>query len=204
MKLVQLYKQIKEENEGSVKVLVPRRSSEEREKNYRIATLKKIQEYIKNGSKGDLDLRDTPITSLPDNLTKVGGSLDLYGTKITSLPDNLTVEDTLILVNTPITSLSKNLKVGGNLYLLNTKITSLPDNLTVRGKLNLWGTPITNLPNNLTVGGNLDLFYTKITELPKDLKVRGSLNITKTPLSKQYTLTQIAQMAPGVKGNIIS
>jgi hypothetical protein len=141
MKLVQLYKQIKEESEGPVKVLVPRRTPEEREKNYRIATLKKVQEYIKNGSKGNLNLSNTPITSLPDNLTKVGGTLNLRGTKITSLPDNLTV--------------------GGNLNLMNTKITSLPDNLTVGGNLDLENIQITSLPDNLTVGGYLYLYGTK-------------------------------------------
>jgi len=63
------------------KILVPRRSKEERQKNYLIATQKKIQQYIKDGSKGDLDLSDTPITSLPDNL-KVGGGLYLNDTPI--------------------------------------------------------------------------------------------------------------------------
>jgi hypothetical protein len=38
------------------KILVPRRSKEERQKNYLIATEKKIQQYIKDGSKGDLNL----------------------------------------------------------------------------------------------------------------------------------------------------
>jgi hypothetical protein len=142
MKLVQLYRQIKEESEGPVKVLVPRRSPEEREKNFLVATNKKIQEYIKNGFKGDLDLSNTPITSLPDNLTKVGGNLDLGDTPITSLPDNLTVGGYLYLVNTPITSLPDNLTVEGSLYLRNTKITSLPDNLTVGGYLHLVNTPI--------------------------------------------------------------
>ena len=51
------------------KILVPRRSPDERQNNFLIATQKKIQQYIKDGSEGDLDLRDTPITSLPDNLT---------------------------------------------------------------------------------------------------------------------------------------
>lgn len=41
-------------------------------------------------SDGNIDLSDTNITSLPDNL-KVGGSLDLSRTKITSLPDSLSV-----------------------------------------------------------------------------------------------------------------
>ena len=89
-----------------------------------------------------MDLSNTKITALPDNLT-VGGSLDLSGTKITALPDNLTV--------------------GGWLDLSNTKITALPDNLTVGGSLDLRGTKITALPDNLTVGGNLDLIGTGIT-----------------------------------------
>jgi hypothetical protein len=63
------------------KILVPRRSKEERQKNYIIATQKKVQQYIKDGGKGNLDLRNTPITSLPDNL-KVGRGLDLYNTPI--------------------------------------------------------------------------------------------------------------------------
>ena len=67
------------------KILVPRRSAEEREKNHAIAIQKQIQQYIKDGSKGDLDLNNTPITFLPQDL-KVGGNLDLVNTPITSLP----------------------------------------------------------------------------------------------------------------------
>ena len=52
--------------------------------------------------KSDLNLYNTPITSLPDNL-KVGGDLYLRNTKITSLPDNLKVGGVLDLGNTPIT-----------------------------------------------------------------------------------------------------
>ena len=123
------------------KILVPRRSAEERSTNFLIATQKKIQQYIKDGSEGDLDLRDTPITSLPDGL-KVRGSLFIGNTKITSLPDNLQVGGYLSLINTPITSLPDNLKVGGGLLLNNTKITSLPDNLQVGGYLSLIDTPL--------------------------------------------------------------
>ena len=61
------------------KILVPRRSPEEREKNYSIAIQKQIQQYIKDGSEGDLDLKDTPITFLPDNL-QVGRNLYLDNT----------------------------------------------------------------------------------------------------------------------------
>jgi hypothetical protein len=56
---------------------------------------------------GSLDLRRTPITSLPDNL-HVGGDLDLYMCK-------------------NLTSLGDNLSVGGYLDLDGTSIPSLPD-----------------------------------------------------------------------------
>ena len=63
------------------KILIPRRSPEERSKNFLIATQKKIQQYIKDGGKGGLNLAGTPITSLPQGLI-VGGDLDLYNTPI--------------------------------------------------------------------------------------------------------------------------
>ena len=71
---------------------------------------------------GNLDLRGTSITTLPDNLT-VGGFLDLSGTSITTLPDNLTVGGSLDLEGTSITTLPDNLTVGGSLYLNGTGIT---------------------------------------------------------------------------------
>ena len=142
MKLTQIYRQIKEENEKLGKVLVPRRSPEERAKNYLIAVNKKIQEYIKNGSKGDLDLRETPITSLPDNLTKVGGVLALEYSLITSLPDNLTIEGSLWADNTPLAILPNNLTIGEDLALRRTQIASLPEYLKVGGWVWLYGTPL--------------------------------------------------------------
>ena len=52
-------------------------------------TLKECERRMNNKG-GNLYLRGTNITTLPDNLT-VGGNLYLEGTNITSLPDNLTV-----------------------------------------------------------------------------------------------------------------
>ena len=95
--MIKLINLLKENN----KILVPRRSPEERQKNHSIAIQKKIQQYIKDGSVGDLDLSHTPITSLPDNL-EVGGNLDLASTPITSLPDNLEVGEDLYLGNTQL------------------------------------------------------------------------------------------------------
>ena len=103
------------------KILVPRRSPEERQKNYQIILQKKIQQYIKDGGKGNLNLRDTPIQSLPPGL-KVRGTLFLEDTPIQSLPPGLEVEGDLILNNTPIQSLPPDLKVGGSLNLRGTPI----------------------------------------------------------------------------------
>ena len=98
------------------KILVPRRTKDRAER-YLRALQGKIQEYIKNGSKGSLNLQDTPITSLPDNLKYVGGNLSLSNTPIKSLPDNLEVEGDLYLDSTSITSLPDNLEVEGDIYV---------------------------------------------------------------------------------------
>lgn len=50
---------------------------------------------VKTPLSGDLDLRGTGITCLPENLS-VGGDLDLEGTGITCLPDNLSVGGSLL------------------------------------------------------------------------------------------------------------
>ena len=60
---------------------------------------------------------------IKDGKPYYGGSLDLYNTAITSLPDNLVVGGSLYLQGTAITSLPDNLVVGGSLYLQGTQIT---------------------------------------------------------------------------------
>ena len=157
------------EEEGKLKL--PSTYTPERDKEYLKIAQRQIQDYIEGGSEGDLDLYDTPITSLPDNL-KVGGGLDLDNTPITTLPDNLKVGGSLWLENTRITSLPNNLKVGGNIYLNRSQITSLPNNLEVGGFLGLENTPITSLPNNLKVGGNLYLRNTPISEKYTEEEIR--------------------------------
>ena len=122
------------------KILVPRRI-EDRAKNYQITINKEIQQYIKDGSKGDLDLVGMPVTSLPDILEYVGGDLNLYQSKIKSLPDNL--------------------EIGRNLYLDGTPITSLPKNLNVKSKLLIRWTPLAEkytdeeIRNLADIGGDI-------------------------------------------------
>lgn len=141
-----------------------------------------VSEYMKNGSKGDLYLKDSVVTSLPKGL-KVGGSLNLMGSSILSLPDNLEIGETLVLEDTNITSLPKNLKIGRHLLLASSIFKA--------------STKIKSLPVGLEVGGTIQMGPSKISSLPKDLKA-GELDVTDTPLEK-YTEKQIKAMAPGVK-----
>ena len=201
--MIKLLDILLEEKQKKYNILKQLRSPEDREKSYIIATQQKIQQYIKKGSKGDLDLRYTKITSLPDNLT-VGGHLYLSDTPpITSLPDNLTVGGNLELSYAKITSLPNNLTVRGYLNLSNSLIRALPDNFTVGGSLELKNTEIRSLPDNLTVRGDLWLTNTPILSLPNNLTVGGNLHLKNTPLSNtSRTRLKIRQMVPGVKGTI--
>ena len=104
--------------------------------------------------KGSLNLMNTQIKKLPDNLT-VGGYFNLEGTQIKELPDNLTVGGNLNLGRTQIKELPANLKVGGSLYLQGTQIKELPANLKVGSSLDLGDTQIKELPANLIVGGQI-------------------------------------------------
>ena len=107
-------------------------------------------------------------------------TLDLRNTSIKELPENLTVKGNLNLAETPIKELPKDLSVGGSLWLANTNVDKLPENLTVGGDLNLSHTPIKELPDGLSVGGSLALSKTEIEELPKDLSVGGGLYLNNT------------------------
>ena len=194
------------------KILVPRRSPEERQKNYQIALQKKIQQYIKDGGKGDLDLENTPIQSLPDGL-EVGGALYLMNTPIQSLPDGLEVGGILDLDDTSIQSLPPNLKVGGSLYLRDTPISKKYTEEEVRkmvpgvkgdiyldilfeNKILVPRRSPEERQKNYQIAlqkkiqqyikdggkGDLDLRNTPIQSLPPGLKVGGNLYLDNTPI----------------------
>lgn len=162
-------------------ILTTRRNPEEREKSRSIITQKKIQQYIKDGSKGDLDLSREIVTSLPDNL-KVGGNLIMVKSKIKSLPDNLTVEGDCRIIRADIESLPPNLVVGGALFLGATHIEHIPSTIQVGKSMLLNSTDITSLWDNLTVNGDLNIADTRIKSLPKNLKVKGTLNLNETDI----------------------
>ena len=211
--------------ESDDNIFIPRGSKEEKDKVLIRRTNDKIQEYIRNGFEGNLDLRRTPIQFLPKNLTRVGGylwldfcenlqslpnglkvdgDLDLRYTNITSLPTDIQVKGDLDLRNSSIKSLPTDLEVGGSLFLINSQIEKLPDNLIVNGGLDLDNCKnLQELPNGLKVKNSLDLQDTNIRFLPSDLEVGTNLNLRRTPIVDMYTEKQIRKMVPRVKGNLI-
>lgn len=145
-----------------------------------------IQLEVRNGKPyhdGKLDLADSKIEKLPDNLT-VNGLLNLINSNIKELPDKLTVNGSLWLENTKIERLPENMSIKGGLWLEKTNIERLPDNLSVKTDLNLSDTPIKELPMGLTVGKDLILSNTPIKELPKNLTVGGDLDLYNTPIKE--------------------
>jgi hypothetical protein len=84
----------------------------------------------------------------PESITEkdlyVYDDLDLSDSGIKTLPDNLTIRYSLDLTYCPIKTLPKNLKVGGNLVLYESEIESLPKDLEVEGDLNIRNTPLAN------------------------------------------------------------
>jgi len=138
------------------KILVPRRSSEERSKNYLIAIQKKLQQYIKDGEKGDLSLYKAPIESL-ENLTSVGGYLNLYNSKIKSLGNLKSVGGNLYLTDTPIKSLENLTSVGGGLDLSYTEIESFGNLKSVGGFLYLRNTPISKMYSEKEIRNMVDV-----------------------------------------------
>ena len=145
-----------------------------------------IQLEVRNNKpyhEGNLNLDNSNVQQLPDNLT-VEGNLWLENTPIKELPNNLTVNGSLDLRDTPVKELPKNLEVGGWLDISNTSIKELPDNIKVNGDLWLQNTNIERLPDNLTVNGNLWLHNTPIKELPDNLTVKEELNLINTPIQE--------------------
>ncbi len=72
----------------------------------------------------------------------------------------------------------------------------------MKGNLDLGNTKVSSLPKDLKVGGNLFLKNTLITSLPEGLNVGYDLYLRYTPISKMYTVKQLKQMLPNVKGEI--
>ena len=152
-----------------------------RHKRYEQIIQQRIQEYIKNGSKGNLILNDTPIKSLPDNLVKVGGDLDIDNTNITKLPPTLKLIEGSFASSSKFTQYPAHVKINGSVNISRTNITEIPPNIKFHGDLNINSSKVSKLPDNLYLPGTLlASFCDNLTELPNRLNVM-SLWLTKNP-----------------------
>jgi acetyltransferase-like isoleucine patch superfamily enzyme len=133
--------------------------------------------------KGDLNLSNTPIEELPDNVS-IGGDLYLYFGKIRKIGKNLVVKGNCNLSYTPIEEIPDNVNIGGNLDLYDSKIKKIGKNLVVNGNCNLSHTPIEEIQDNVNIGGNLYLYDSKIKKIDKNLVVKGDCNLSHTPIEE--------------------
>ena len=123
-------------------ILIPRRL-EDRKERYKILIQRRIQQYIKNGCIGNLDLTNSSFEKLPDNLIKVGGYLRLSETPIKSLGNLKSVSYSLWLVDTPIESLGNLESVGGALFIFNTPLALKYTKDEIRSMVDIKGTIFT-------------------------------------------------------------
>jgi hypothetical protein len=79
---------------------------------------------------------DTPITTLPDNLT-VQGDLHLKNSDIKELPSGLHVWGELFIIGGEISVLPSDLKVGKQLFIRSEHITAVDDDIDVGGSINI-------------------------------------------------------------------
>ena len=111
----------------------------------KIEQLKRIFEFLEEKGEHKAPVKWKLINNIPlteDDLN-VKGDLDLFDSKIKSLPEGLKVSGTLDLSYSKIISLPKGMEVGGTLFLHFSKITSLPEGLEVGNNLYIGKTPLT-------------------------------------------------------------
>jgi hypothetical protein len=96
------------------------------------------------------------------------------------------------------------LNVKKDLFLNFSEIEKLPEGLTVGENLNLIGcTSLKSLPKGLEVGRDLYLGRCiNLQALPEGLIVGRDVILIDTPIAEKYTVEQIREMCPGIKGDI--
>jgi hypothetical protein len=190
-------------------IFVTRRSTGERSKNHQIAEQKKIQKYIKDGSKGDLILNST--NTLGD-LTSVDGRLVLNNCNFKSL-ENLKSVTSLEIRNCPNLKSLNMLKYVNILVISETSIENLGV-VTFAEMIDIQHCPnleslgniksakyirIMNCLNLKSLGKlesveNLFIQNCPIKTFGELKSVGENLNIMQTPLSKKHNENEIRKM----------
>ena len=108
-------------------------------------TLKRIFDFLEEKGEHRAPVKWKLINNIPltEEDLNVKGDLDLFDSKIKSLPEGLKVSGTLDLSYSKIISLPKGMEVGGTLFLHFSKLTSLPEGLEIGEHLFIGKTPLT-------------------------------------------------------------
>jgi hypothetical protein len=163
-------------------------------------TLKKILDFIEEVDNKSIDYSNLRLLynleNHPDGTQYESGSLDLSDTDITKLPNDLYIDGYLLLINCKeLTELPNNLYVDWYLSLKGCEnITELPNKLYVGSYLDLEYSGIKSLPEGLEVGGDLYLDSTNIKFLPKGLKVGGTLVLGYSSYLLNFSDDELFQM----------
>ena len=137
-----------------------------------------IYAYVKDGSRLSLILRNTKLTHIPSWVKIVNGSLDIAQSNIEEIPDDLTITGGITAYDSKLRNFTRNI-VGGTLDIANTQVTKLPTGLIVKGSLDVSGLQFEEIPKDLKIYGksffimssNLEQFSDK--ELHKMYKISG-------------------------------
>jgi hypothetical protein len=143
--------------------------------------LLKIYNYVKNGSRGPLDLHNSKLEYLPNWLTEVNGKLNIEHSDILDIPDRIRITGSIFIASTKILEFRRTI-VYDDLGLSNTLIKKLPDGLKILGEyFGICGVQFEEIPKNLIISGsfyiagsNLEQFSD--TELHKMYKISGTIH----------------------------
>ena len=111
----------------------------------KIEQLKRIFDFLEEKGEHRAPVKWKLINNIPltEEDLNVKGDLDLFDSKIKSLPEGLKVSGTLDLSYSKIISLPKGMEVGGTLFLHFSKLTSVPEGLEIGEHLFIGKTPLT-------------------------------------------------------------
>ena len=152
-----------------------------------------IQKLPDNLNVGSLDVGDTPIKELPNNITFYR-SLDLHDTKVEKLPDNLLINGNLNIYRTPIKELPKNLTVNGNLNLSDTPIKELPADLKVKNIIYMNDRTIKATPDIMSPDGYIDLVKANAL-IQQTSQKADSPSIEDSTTAKEYAIMWMSSLA---------
>ena len=189
--------------------LIPRRSKDDRLRNCSMSIQKFLYKYVRNGCKGDIDLSHCPCNiDFPTNMKTIHGNLDISDSPIENLPENLhTINGSLNMFRNysiknirniksitgvlnaahceKLTELTSNpLRVDVGIVAHHTGLKKLPETLSTPS-LDISFTNVETISDGIKVSTMLVLNGTQVSYIPKDINVEH-LFLYKTPFLDDF------------------